>query len=85
MSLKKLLNSELHVKIVIFFKENPTSMDSPRGIATWLGCKREETKKALDELTEAGVLNSISTASTSGYSFTQDKKLIKDINSLLKP
>lgn len=84
MSLKKILSCAVHKKIVLFFKENPTSMDSPRGIATWLGYKREETKEALDELVEAGILNSISTPAASGYSFTQDKKLIKKIDKLLE-
>lgn len=79
MNLKKFFDSELHKKIILFFLENPTSVDSPRGIATWVGYGRQETKKALDELAEAGILNSISTSSTSGYSFIQDKKLIKKI------
>lgn len=54
-------------------------MDTPRGVATWVGHNREETKRALEELAEAGILNSISTSSTSGYSFTQDEKIIKKI------
>lgn len=79
MSLKKFFDSELHKKIILFFQENPASLDSPRGVATWVGYSRPETKKALDELAEAGILDSISATSTSGYSFTQDKKIIKKI------
>lgn len=79
MNLRKFFNSELHKRIILFFQENPASLDSPRGIATWIGYSRQETKKALDELTEAGILNSISATSTSGYSFTKDKKIIKKL------
>lgn len=84
MNLKRFFDSDLHKKIIIFFKENPTSIDSPRGIATWVGQSRRETKKALDELAEGGILNSISIPSTSGYSFTQDEKIIDKIKEYLK-
>ena len=83
MNLKKFFNSDLHRRIIIFFKENPSSVDSPRGVATWVGYNRRDTKKALDELAEAGVLDSISTSSTSGYSFTQDKQVIKQIEKII--
>ena len=84
MNLKKLFNSNLHRKIIIFFQENPSSIDSPRGIATWIGYSREKTKKALEELAECGILNSISTPSTSGYSFTHNKKIANLIKRLIK-
>lgn len=84
MNLKKFFDSELHKKIILFFYENPTSVDTPRGIATWIGHSREETKRALEELADAGILNSISTTSTSGYSFTQDPKVINKIRRLAK-
>jgi hypothetical protein len=83
MNLKKFFDSDLHKRIILFFRENPASVDTPRGIATWIGYSREETKKALDELAEAGILNSIATSSTSGYSFTQDGKIIESINSFI--
>lgn len=84
MNLKKFFDSELHRKIILFFQENPNSIDTPRGVATWVGCSRDEAKKALKELAEAGVLSSISTSSTSGYSRTQDKKIISKIEKLIK-
>jgi hypothetical protein len=83
MSLKRYIDSELHRKIIIFFHENPACVDSPRGIATWVGSTREKTKKALDDLKQAGVLNSIATSSASGYSYTQDKKIRKKIQVLI--
>ncbi|NQT90495.1 MAG: hypothetical protein HQ558_04495 [Candidatus Omnitrophica bacterium] len=68
MSSKRLPKSGLHKRIIAFFKSHPESIDTPRGVATWVGCSREEAKKALDELVKAGMLNSILTSSTSGYS-----------------
>jgi len=84
MNLKKFFNSQLHKQIIVFFQENPNSIDTPRGIAAWVGCSRDEAKKALEELAEAGILNSISTSSTSGYSFTNDKDVVKRIEKLIK-
>jgi len=84
MNLKKFFNSQLHKQIIVFFQENPNSIDTPRGIAAWVGCSRDEAKKALEELAEAGILNSISTSSTSGYSFTSDKDVVKRIEKLIK-
>ena len=84
MSLKKFFDSKLHRQIIIFFRENPHSIDSPRGIATWTGLSRSRTRKALDDLVKAGILNSISTPSTSGYSFTQDVKIIDTIKEYLE-
>lgn len=84
MNLKRFFDSDLHKKIILFFEENPTSVDSPRGVAIWVGYSRQETKRALDELVEAGILNSISTTSTSGYSLTQDESLIKKIKAFTR-
>jgi predicted HTH transcriptional regulator len=79
MNLKRFFDSELHKKIIRFFYENPASIDTPRGIATWVGSSREEAKKVLDELVKAGILCLTSTSSTSGYSLTQDKKIIDQL------
>jgi len=84
MILKKFFSSELHRKVILFFKENPSSIDTPRGVATWIGASREESKRVLDELQRASILDAIETPSTSGYSFTQDKKMIKQINEFAK-
>jgi hypothetical protein len=84
MNLKKFYDSHLHKKIILFFIENPASVDSPRGIATWVGHSREEAKAALDELVEAGILDSIEAPSTAGYSFTKDEKRIRQIKDFFK-
>ena len=42
--------SELHLKIVRFFHENQASIDTPRGVSTWVREERSKVSKALEEL-----------------------------------
>lgn len=80
----KLFKSEIHKKIVTFFHENPSSVDTPRGIAAWIGYKKETVKKALDELVKSGILTAHCVSSTTGYSYTQDKKVLNHIARKIK-
>lgn len=84
MGLDKLLRGRIQFKIVSFFHENPTSVDTPRGIATWTGETRQNVKKTLSQLAELKILTAHNVSSTTGYSYTRDPKLIKSIGSLLK-
>jgi len=79
-----LFKSEIHSKIVFFFHENPTSVDTPRGVATWTGYKKDVVKKALDALVKIGVLVAHPASSTTGYSYTHNKKIIKAVDRELK-
>ncbi len=84
MNLKRLLRDPIYFKIICFFHENPTSVDTPRGIAAWTGENRQTVKKALLELAKLKLLIAHKTTSTAGYSYTRDGKLIKTIGPLLK-
>ncbi len=85
MVLKKLINkSKLHKDIVSFFLENPASLDTPRGISTWVKHDRSKVKKILDELTSSNILISHKETSTTGYSFTRNRKIISEIKKTLK-
>ncbi|MFH0731868.1 MAG: hypothetical protein V2A72_02975 [Candidatus Omnitrophota bacterium] len=79
MSLKKFFNSPIHKKIIIFFHQNPSSIDSPRGVATWINYDRLKVIKALKELTRHKILNIHKSAAITGYSYTTDAKIIKEI------
>jgi hypothetical protein len=83
MDINKLLGSDIHRKIVIFFHENQSSIDTPRGVATWIGEDRAKVKSALEDLVKARVLIADRSASTTGYSYTRDIKLISRIKKLL--
>ena len=84
MNLDKIKNSRTHLLILKFFHENQQSVDTPRGIATWTGIDKKEVRKALDELAEMKLLVALEVPSTTGYSYTQDKNLIKKVAALLK-
>ena len=80
----KILNSDIRVKIVTFFHENQASIDTPRGIATWIGEDRAKVKSALEDLVSSKILVAHRASSTTGYSYTSDEKLISRIGKLLK-
>ena len=79
----KALGSPLHIKIVKFFHENQSSIDTPRGVATWIGEDRAKVKSTLEDLVKKKILIADRTASTTGYSYTRDTALISRIKKLL--
>jgi len=84
MDIEKLVcKSPLHRSIVRFFHENQSSLDTPRGIATWVRGDYTHVKHALTELAKAGVLEAHEASSTIGYSYTRDPKIIKRVETLL--
>jgi len=84
MDLNKVMASRIRLKIAKFFHENQSSIDTPRGIATWIGEDRNKVKQALEELTSLDILVAHRSTSTTGYSYTRNSKLISNIGKLLK-
>lgn len=84
MDINKALKSEVHQKVVRFFHENQSSIDTPRGVATWIGEERQVVKKALEDLVKLEVLIAHRSTSTTGYSYTRDIRTISRIGRLLK-
>ena len=84
MDTDKIFRSELHVKIIRFFHENQASIDTPRGVATWVNEDRAKVKVALEDLVKADILIAHRATSTTGYSYTSDDKLISKIGKFLK-
>ena len=84
MDIDKILKSEIHLKIVKFFHENQASIDTPRGVATWIGEDRAKVKSALEDLVKVKILTAHRATSTTGYSYTSDEKLILRIKKELK-
>ena len=84
MDIGKIFKSEIHIKIITFFHENQASIDTPRGVATWIGEDRTKVKSALEDLVKANILIAHRASSTTGYSYTSDEKLISKIGKLLK-
>jgi hypothetical protein len=79
MKLQKYLDIEINRKIIRFFLENPSSIDTSRGIATWINENADKTEAALHNLARAKILVSHATALTLAYACTTDKKTISKI------
>jgi predicted transcriptional regulator len=81
---KKIFESDVHVKIIKFFHENQASIDTPRGVATWINEERAKVKSALEDLVKANILVAHRATSTTGYSYTNDDKIIARIDKFFK-
>ena len=82
--INKTFQSDLHLKIMKFFHENQASIDTPRGISTWVREDRAIVMKALEELVGMKILVAHRSTSTTGYSYTRNTKIISKIENLLK-
>ena len=80
----KTVQSDLHLKIMKFFHENQASIDTPRGVSTWVRAERAKVKKVLEELVGMKILVAHRSTSTTGYSYTPNPKIISKIEKLLK-
>ena len=84
MGINKAVKSEIHLKVLRFFHENQASIDTPRGVATWVGEDRAKVKKALEDLVSLDILVAHRATSTTGYSYTRDAKIISSVENFLK-
>lgn len=84
MNINKALRSGIHVKIIKFFHENQASIDTPRGVSTWVREDRSKVKQVLEELVKLNILIAHRSTSTTGYSYTQNKHLVSSIDRFLK-
>lgn len=83
-NLKKVCESALNLKIISFFHENPSSVDTSRGIAAWLNHDHRQIQEALDYLAGQRILIAHRSGSTVAYAYTQDKKALKEIEKILQ-
>jgi len=84
MGINEALRLNINYKIIKFFHENQSSIDTPRGVAAWINEDRCNVKRSLEELTSLKILVAHRSTSTTGYSYTRDAKFIKKIDQLLK-
>jgi len=83
MDIKNLFKREDYRAIMGFFHENPTAIDTARGISTWTNQEINKVRAALSKLTDLGILIEHKASSTSGYSYTQNKKKIAMVKKML--
>jgi hypothetical protein len=83
MNIQEAFKSTVHLKIIRFFHENQASVDTPRGVATWIDEDRLKVKSALEDLVRLKILSAHRSTSTTGYSYTRDRKIISTIKKFL--
>ncbi|MFH0790349.1 MAG: hypothetical protein V2A64_01820 [Candidatus Omnitrophota bacterium] len=83
-NLKKICACPLNLKILLFFQENPSTVDTANSLAAWINVSRDEIEKALEYLVAKGILIQHYIRGTKAYAYTQDKKSINQIEKFLK-
>lgn len=84
MDFSKILKNSVYRKIMRFFHENPASIDTGRGVATWTNQDIKTVRASLKKLASLGLLVAHKVSSTTGYSYTRDKNVVKKIGRLLE-
>ena len=84
MNIKTLFKNEVSKKVLLFFNENPQSIDTAKGISVWIDCETQAVEKVLDKLVKEGILVSHKTSFTDAYSYTNKKDTVKKIESYIK-
>ena len=69
---------------MLFFSENQGSIDTPRGVSTWINENIQGVRTALEELVKIGWLKAHRTSSTVGYSCVLGKKELHKVVAQLK-
>ncbi len=82
--LKQAAKSKTHRKIILFFAENQGSIDTPRGVSTWINESIQNVRIALEDLVKLGFLKAHRTSSTIGYSCPLGKKQLGSLVKALK-
>lgn len=84
MDINKAKLAPIHIKILDFFHENPSCIDTVVGIALWTNENMKNVKKAVEDLANLKVLIVHKTPSTVGYSYTQDSAISKKVEKILR-
>lgn len=82
--IKSIFKDEVSKKILLFFNENPHSIDTAKGISVWVGCELDTVQKALNKLVEGGILVNHKTPSTDAYAFTNQRDVLSKIERYIR-
>lgn len=82
--LKKTLDKDrLARDVLVFFEENQASIESAGGLSRWINNDQKKVQSSLDKLVALGVLGKYDTGSMKGYSYTQDKRIMKIVKEVI--
>ena len=83
-NVKNLFKNEAVRKILLFFNENSNCIDTAKGISLWISGDINVIQKALNQLVKEGVITSHTAASTTAYAYTNNKEIVKKIETWIK-
>ena len=84
MRLKEVLKNPACLEIVKFFHENPSAIDTPRGIATWVSMDLDVAREALEKLTKINILTRHKAYQAAAYGYTNNKRIVAQVAEILK-
>lgn len=73
--------SKIQREIILFFVENQGSVDTPRGVSTWIDGNIRQVRRALEHLAKKGILKAHRTSSTVAYSCVLNSKTLAGLSS----
>lgn len=82
--ISKIFKSPLHYKIILFFHENPSSLDTARGISVWINHEIKEVEGVLEELAGSNILVAHRSEAVTGFAYTQDKDIVNQVHNYFK-
>ena len=77
--MKRLLQTPARLKIARFFLDNPTSIDTPRGISAWTNVAITDARAILEDMARSGILKAYRTSSTVGYSLSESRQVLRSL------
>lgn len=77
-------DSKVKLHLLLFFYNNPFTVDDLEGISIWVGMHKEEIAAAMEELCRMGLLVSHGLQNHPYYGFTENPELVEVIRDLVE-
>lgn len=84
MEISKILKSPINLKLILFYHENPSIVDTSQSIAKWIEQDVSKVEHALEELAKENILVAHRSSHMVGYGYTQNREIIRIIDDFLK-
>lgn len=84
LDISKICQSDLHFKIISFFYENQSSVDTVKGISIWVNHRPDEVSKVLEELVNLNILMAHRSEGVTGFAYTQNKEISNSIDNYIQ-
>ncbi|KJS22003.1 MAG: hypothetical protein VR72_07895 [Clostridiaceae bacterium BRH_c20a] len=82
-SLQSIKKSGVKMQLLLFFYNNPFTVDDLEGISMWVGMHKKEITREMEELCQMRLLVKRGT-SHSYYRMTENSQLVEEVQKLIK-